>query len=217
MPCGPRWYASIIEAAWTPGTGCTEEDGRLPPVPGNLSALLWPFDCDEAAPWLSELGWTICPPHSAPQAGAPVLAPLCCECESDPFISMPTVHADIIASNPCSDDTMWARQPGRGRFHHIAWKPDRCAHPTTEIMRGAFHDGYEEWNETALEPMCESCCGVFDSEVLHRGAASGDGWSATLTAQLVSTSGWPALRRGGRCDAKLLHYTIPSECIQLSI
>jgi len=185
---GPRWYASLIEAASTPSSGCVDEQGRLPPVPPQLAELLWPSDGDEAAPWLSELGWTICPPHSKPQA----------------------VHADIVASHPGLDHAVWARQPSAGRFHHIAWKPGRSHCPTTEVVRGAFVDECddEDW-QAPLERMCVAACVVFDSEVLHRGAASGEAWSATLTAQLISTSGWPALRKEGRCDPKLLLYTLP--------
>ena len=95
---GPRFYASIIEAALRPvptgltttgllgptevrngngatpsvahsGGGSIAEGGALPPPPPQLRALLWPeSEADAAAPRLTELGWTAVPPHSDPQA-----------------------------------------------------------------------------------------------------------------------------------------------------
>ena len=91
---GPRFYASIIEAALRPvptglatgvlartdgatpsvahsggGSGSIAEGGALPPPPPQLRALLWPeSEADAAAPRLTELGWTAVPPHSDPQA-----------------------------------------------------------------------------------------------------------------------------------------------------
>lgn len=54
---------------------------------------------------------------------------------------------------------------------------------------------------------------MIDSEVLHRGAATGEGqghgFSSTCTAQICSTEGWPALHRCGRADENLMGYTIP--------
>ena len=113
----PRWYASVIEAA-----ARRFEAGLVPPPPAALAALLWPNQGDADAPWVTELGWTICPPHSAPQA----------------------VHADIVASCPGSDAASWFRRPGLGRFHHVAFKPGRVDHPTTEVLRGAFVDQVED-------------------------------------------------------------------------
>lgn len=64
----PRWYASVVEAAWRKGTGCVDANGELPHPPQWLSRLLWPDKGEELRPWLTELGWTMCPPQSAPQA-----------------------------------------------------------------------------------------------------------------------------------------------------
>ena len=124
---GPRFYASIIEAALRPmpavlTTGrpaCTgalgghgsaplvehscgsgiAEGGALPPPPQQLRALLWAAsEADAAAPRLTELGWTLVPPHSDPQA----------------------LHADIASSPDAPDGHPRA---GVGRFHHLLWKP----------------------------------------------------------------------------------------------
>ena len=124
---GPRFYASIIEAALRPmpagltagrpactgalgghgaaplvehsGGGGIAEGGALPPPPPQLRALLWvASEADAAAPRLTELGWTMVPPHSDPQA----------------------LHADIASSPDAPDDHPRA---GVGRFHHLLWKP----------------------------------------------------------------------------------------------
>ena len=125
---GPRFYASIIEAALQPvptgltaglpvptevldgdgvaplversgGGGGITEGGALPPPPRQLRALLWvESEADAAAPRLTELGWTLVPPHSDPQA----------------------LHADITSAPDAPDGHPRA---GRGRFHHLFWKP----------------------------------------------------------------------------------------------
>ena len=124
---GPRFYASIIEAALRPmpagltagrpactgalgghgaaplvehsGGGGIAEGGALPPPPPQLRALLWAAsEADAAAPRLTELGWTLVPPHSDPQA----------------------LHADIASSPDAPDGHPRA---GVGRFHHLLWKP----------------------------------------------------------------------------------------------
>jgi len=124
---GPRFYASIIEAALRPvptgltrglpaptevlsgdgaaplvahsGGGGIAGGGALPPPPPQLRALLWAgSEADAAAPRLTELGWTVVPPHSDPQA----------------------LHADITSAPDAPDGHPRA---GRGRFHHLFWKP----------------------------------------------------------------------------------------------
>ena len=101
---GPRWYASCIDAARrkTKDPGCIDDSGRLPRPPSELERLLWPDPTDAEAPWITELGWTIVPPGSDPQ----------------------DMHADIVASRPDEPGVSTARQRGRGRFHHVAWKSD---------------------------------------------------------------------------------------------
>ena len=133
---GPRFYASIIEAALQPvptgltaglpvptevldgdgvaplversgGGGGITEGGALPPPPRQLRALLWvESEADAAAPRLTELGWTLVPPHSDPQA----------------------LHADIASAPDAPDGHPRA---GRGRFHHLFWKPPPLPLPLT--------------------------------------------------------------------------------------
>ena len=188
---GPRWYVSVIEAAWQQGGGCCDNEGKLPHLPPRLVDILWPESTDGESPWVTELGWTVVPPHSAPQVW----------------------HADIVRC--ASEPPGWTRAQGRGRFHHVAFKPGRQIPCTTEGVRGSFSfsEGDEPipwlWAEERAERMTTLPCTIFDSEMVHRGAASGAGWGTTVTAQLCSSSGWPALSHGGRCSPSLLQYTIP--------
>ena len=212
---GPRFYVSIVEAARDPRSGCCDggEDGsRAPRLPLSTEALLWPEPHDRVAPWLTELGWTLVPPHSDPQC----------------------IHADIVSSPDTPDGH--PRQ-GRGRFHHIAWKATRpmtspasgnvaCVGRqretpagdglcTTEIVGGAFTDGEILPEHYAALESAAAPAVVFDSEVLHRGSGvlRSAAWTTTLTAQLCSTSGWAALPHDGRCEPENLALTIPLELL----
>ena len=146
---GPRWYVSIIEAAWQQRSGCCDEEGRLPPLPPTLVDVLWPNETDGGKPWLTELGWTVVPPHSSPQQW----------------------HADIVRCEP--EPPGWIRS-AHGRFHHIAFKADRTTAPTTEGVRGAFDyaTGDERiphgWADARVETMTALPCVLFDSELVHR-------------------------------------------------
>ena len=62
---GPRFYASLVEAARGP-TGCCTA-GHAPRPPSALAALLWSTREEASRPWVSELGWTHVPPASHPQ------------------------------------------------------------------------------------------------------------------------------------------------------
>mgnify|MGYP001399291575 CR=1 FL=1 len=54
---GPRFYASLIEAARRPG-GCCATPGFAPRPPAELTRLVWSDPADATAPWITELGWT---------------------------------------------------------------------------------------------------------------------------------------------------------------
>ena len=202
---GPRFYASIIDSARGRSraragappavrNGICDRRGKAPRPPRSLARLLWPMRSDGEAPWITELGWTIVPPHSPPQ----------------------DVHADIVAT--VAEREAFPRAPGRGRFHHMAWKRATAAPQqsscvcTTRIVAGAFPaDGTPlDAHYAALAPVAKARAVIIDSEMLHGGAATHSGeWSSTCTVQLCSTSGWPALHSGGRADPDLLTYTIP--------
>ena len=219
---GPRFYVSIIPVAMAAmrdaaagGTGAAAAgasscrigtaDGCAVRPPAGLSALLWPAASDGAAPWITELGWTLVAPASDPQQ----------------------MHADIVSEF----DDEFARKDGVGRFHHIAWKPCGKRAATTHVADGAFTDGVirdehydqlravharEDRDGRPRDPQAATMAAaaiVIDSEVLHCGARTpprADGtWSSTCTAQICSTSGWPALWSGGRVGEDLMKLTIP--------
>lgn len=175
---GPRWYVTCMEAAMK-HYGL---QGVAPPPPDCLQALLWPCKEDRRRPWLTELGWTVVPENSNPQV----------------------MHADI-----CSSEAAHARKPGRGRYHHFVWKLDPKDVCTTNIVPGAFTEGCPEDEHYNKWTIARERALIFDSEMLHRGGQTrpGVGWSSTLTCQLCSGTGMPALRE--RVSTSLMWYTQP--------
>jgi len=154
--------------------------GVAPPPPLELQDLIWPDMEDRQKPWLTEIGWTIVPENSDPQV----------------------MHADI-----CSPGGDNARRPGRGRYHHFAWKTkpeDRC---TTNIVPGGFSEGCATWDDYSKWSQVSGNAIIFDSEMLHRGARTkpGIGWSSTLTLQVCAGTGWVALN--DRVGKNLMWYT----------
>ena len=127
---------------------------------------------------------------------------------------MQALHADIASAPDAADDHPRA---GRGRFHHLFWKPagdcgaEAAALCTTEVAPAAFTDGevrpeHYEALERAGAPAI-----ALDSECLHRGGGTPRcaAWTATCTLQLASSSGWAALPHDGRCEPAQLARTIP--------
>eukprot|EP00929_Paragymnodinium_shiwhaense_P005737 TRINITY_DN10803_c0_g1_i1.p1 TRINITY_DN10803_c0_g1~~TRINITY_DN10803_c0_g1_i1.p1 ORF type:complete len:816 (-),score=122.60 TRINITY_DN10803_c0_g1_i1:50-2497(-) len=173
---GPRWYVTIMEAAMQK----FGPRGVAPPPPAELQDLMWPRKEDRRRPWLTELGWTICPAGSDPQI----------------------MHADI-----CCPNAPQARQPGIGRYHHMAWKLDSSEFCTTNIVPGAFTEGEAGWDHYGKWRTVRAPALIFDSEMLHRGGATkpGKGFSSTLTVQVSSGSGWGALTE--RVSDGLMWYT----------
>eukprot|EP00927_Polykrikos_kofoidii_P078721 TRINITY_DN75537_c0_g1_i1.p1 TRINITY_DN75537_c0_g1~~TRINITY_DN75537_c0_g1_i1.p1 ORF type:complete len:809 (+),score=99.11 TRINITY_DN75537_c0_g1_i1:34-2460(+) len=156
--------------------------GMASPPPADLQDLLWPDAWDRCRPWLTEAGWTIVPENSHPQV----------------------VHADI-----CSYEASNPREPHQGRYHHFAWKLDRGAHCTTNVVPRGFTEGSVEAHhyEQFLEVRAPAI--IFDSEMLHRGGATkaGIGWTTTLTLQICSGGGWPHLQE--RVSETMMWYTQP--------
>ena len=179
---GPRFYASLVEAARGPEGCCT--DGHAPRPPAELIALLWSTREDASRPWVSELGWTHVPPASHPQL----------------------VHADIVNDGCWRDGRAW----GHSRYTHLVWKADGSG-CTTEIVPGAFTNGSCEEGHFDRLTMLGGRCLVLDSEVLHRGGNTFEqtGWTSSCTVQLCATSAMPALRR--MTDPALLPYMLPIE------
>jgi hypothetical protein len=113
----PRWYASIIEAAWsglcdagaTVPTACGTLRPSAPRPSRELADVMWGGDgaAEGARAWITELGWTIVPPGSAPQE----------------------LHADICADG--ADDGLERRS--EPRFTHFFWKADRRSLCTTQV------------------------------------------------------------------------------------
>ena len=102
---------AMREAAETGRSCCIgTADGRAVRPPPELCALMWPAADDGAEPWITELGWTLVPAGSEPQA----------------------MHADIVAEY----DDQYLRKRGKGRFHHIAWKPCGKRPATTNVVDG---------------------------------------------------------------------------------
>lgn len=71
---GPRFYASVIGEAWrqhdsggAEGVHSASPVRPVPRAPESTLKLLWPEVADRAGPWVTELGWTVVPPHSDPQ------------------------------------------------------------------------------------------------------------------------------------------------------
>eukprot|EP00937_MAST-01D_sp_MAST-1D-sp2_P001332 g1332.t1 len=167
---------------------------------------------------VTEIGWTLMPVGSDPQH----------------------LHADIVAAY---DDRRSPPRAAlrHGRFHHVAWKPrpagagaSACAsggnaagtaprppEVSTEVVNGGFTEGQSDVSHYARLRSVRGSGGaepvtavVFDSEMLHRGAAThagggGGGWCSTLTVQICSAEGWPVLCSGGRCCKELLALTLP--------
>eukprot|EP00929_Paragymnodinium_shiwhaense_P027312 TRINITY_DN16057_c0_g1_i1.p1 TRINITY_DN16057_c0_g1~~TRINITY_DN16057_c0_g1_i1.p1 ORF type:complete len:448 (-),score=58.01 TRINITY_DN16057_c0_g1_i1:143-1486(-) len=151
-----------------------------PPPPLELQELMWPDAEDRRQPWLTELGWTIVPAGSDPQI----------------------MHADI-----CYTEAPHPRQPGRGRYHHMAWKLNREEFCTTNIVPGAFTEGVTGWDHYAGWRTVKAPALVFDSEMLHRGGATppGTGFSTSLTVQVSSGTGWSVLSE--RVSESMMWYT----------
>ena len=84
----------------------------------------------------------------------------------------------------------------------------RCReHCTTNIVPGAFTEGCADWDDYEQWTTVRAPALIFDSEMLHRGGSTrpGAGWSATLTLQVCSGTGYPVLSE--RVDDDLLRYT----------
>jgi len=155
--------------------------GVAPPPPAELQELLWPDMRDRCRPWLTELGWTLVPESSDPQV----------------------VHADI-----CSASGEHPRRPGRGRFHHFAWKLRPGESCTTHVIPGSFTEGSVEWEHYSQWTQVCAPAVIFDSEMLHRGGPTcRGGWTSTLTLQVCSGSGWRDLQE--RVSPSLMWYTQP--------
>eukprot|EP01065_Artemidia_motanka_P039437 TRINITY_DN4835_c0_g1_i1.p1 TRINITY_DN4835_c0_g1~~TRINITY_DN4835_c0_g1_i1.p1 ORF type:complete len:781 (+),score=107.60 TRINITY_DN4835_c0_g1_i1:81-2345(+) len=178
---GPRWYVSIMEAVALHYSG----DGCVPYPPSELAAVLWPREEDACRPWLTEAGWTVVPECSDPQV----------------------LHADICGwGDPIPD----VRKEGIGRYHHVAWKLSPQKSCTTNVVPGAFTEGFANWKHYGEREQVKGAAVVIDSEMLHCGAATGEcGWSSTLTLQLSSGEGWPALHTGDRVSKAMIKYTFP--------
>ena len=176
---GPRFYASLIEAY-------RERVSFVPAPPPRLASLVWSVPGDMAAPWVTEIGWTIVPPHSDPQE----------------------LHADIVnESGWCSNE----RTAGRSRYTHLVWKcageePREC---TTQLVKGLFSNGHAAEEDYERLESVGGACLVLDSEVTHRGGSTERrrDWSSSCTVQLCSTSGMRVL--GDLIDASLLKHTLP--------
>lgn len=175
---GPRWYVTCTEAV----KKHYGDVGVAPPPPAELQELLWPCAQDRMRPWLTELGWTIVPEGSKPQV----------------------IHADI-----CYSDAPQPRQHGHGRYHHFGWKLNPSENCTTHVVPGGFTEGCADWDHYRQWTQVKAPAVIFDSEMLHRGAPTkrGIGWSSTLTIQVCSGSGWPALQK--RVSEAMMWYTQP--------
>merc|ERR1719201_953969 len=177
---GPRWYITVTEALLRHYKG--RKVAPLPPP--ELQALLWPMTSDQNRPWLTELGWTAVPENSFPQV----------------------MHADI-----CYADGPNPRKPGRGRYHHFAWKTSPGENCTTNVVPGAFTEGCADWEhyEEDKWKCVRAPALIFDSEMLHRGGQTklGAGWTTTLTLQVCSGTGYPALLE--RVSENMMWYTQP--------
>jgi hypothetical protein len=193
---GPRFYVSIIRAALQVESGCCSAAAcheAAPPPPRELEELLWPHAEDRAGPRITELGWTLVPPHSDPQR----------------------IHADIVAWQRAPDQ----HPRTRGRYHHVVWRappPGGEAAPalcSTEICAAAFTNGVVTPAHHESMRALAAPCVVFDSECLHRGGSTikQADWSSSCSVQLCSGTGWPALACDGRAEPQSLRFTIPIE------
>jgi len=176
---GPRWYVTCTEAL----LAHFRLREIVPVPPGSLQELLWPCDEDRNAPWLTELGWTLVPENSDPQE----------------------MHADI-----CDSSAPNPRGAGRGRYHHFVWKVDPTEQCTTNIVPGAFTEGCAEWEHYDADRwrVAKARALIFDSEMLHRGGATKPqaGWTTSLTLQVCSGVGYPALQE--RISSSMMCYTM---------
>lgn len=159
-----------------------EDRGVCPPPPTELQELLWPAKRDKCQPWLTEAGWTIVPQDSDPQV----------------------MHCDL-----CSYEEVQRRKNGRGRYQHFVWKMDPSAVCTTNIVPGRFTEGSATWDDYDNWTSAKARALIFDSEMLHRGAATSSkaGWSTTLTLQVCSGSGWDTLNE--IVSERMMWYTMP--------
>ena len=157
---GPRWYASIIDATrgrCDHAAGVVNEKGQLARPPPEMQHLLWPAAPDAVAPWVTEIGWTsiIPPPLTVP------LTPAACRsrrrsallCAVVPPKSDPQdMHADIVAGAPDRPGEDTRRQPGVGRYHHMAWKADHLGRCTTQLVRPPPTAAVRTLSPSALKP-----------------------------------------------------------------
>lgn len=159
-----------------------EDRGVCPPPPTELQELLWPSHQDKCQPWLTESGWTIVPQNSDPQV----------------------MHCDL-----CSWEDVKRRSHGRGRYLHFVWKMDPTAVCTTNVVPGRFTEGSASWDDYEKFTSAKARAMIFDSEMLHRGAATScnAGWSTTLTVQVCSGSGWDTLNEIS--SERMMWYTVP--------
>jgi len=159
-----------------------EERGVCPPPPAELQELLWPTHKDKCQPWLTEAGWTVVPQDSDPQV----------------------MHCDL-----CSYEDEQKRSKGRGRYLHFVWKMDPSAVCTTNVVPGRFTEGTADWDDYDNWTSARARALIFDSEMLHRGAATSckAGWSTTLTLQVCSGSGWDTLNE--IVSERMMWYTMP--------
>lgn len=143
---------------------------------------MWSCPEEERRARVTELGWTMTPPESDDQV----------------------MHADIVCWDPLA-------RKDAGRFHHFLWKTDPEERCSTKIVPRGFTQGtcdddhYTAWTQVSAK------CVIFDSEVLHLGAAVGPGrWGSSCTAQVSSSEGWMALtnKESSGISDMLLEYTI---------
>jgi len=144
--------------------------GEAPPLPRGFAALLWPHKDDfKGQHRARSLGWTLAPPNSGPQS----------------------LHAELWG------EPGHLRKGDRTRFPQLLWNHNVDEACATELVPGAFTRGSCAARQFERLKSPEAPALVFDSEILHRGAAvSGNQWVATLSIGLCSPGGWEAWKAG---------------------
>ena len=117
---------------------------------------------------------------------------------SDPQL----LHADL-----------WGRREKRmPRFPHVIWKRGFTTNATTQLVPSGFTRGQADAEHYAALAQEAAPALIFDSEILHRGAATqpaaaqggvagcsgshGAGWVSSCSVELCSFSGWEEWERG---------------------
>lgn len=179
---GPRFYASVVDAALTVASVAAAP-------PQKLADMLWHEGDGDGDRRVTELGWTLVPPESPPQEW----------------------HADIVTEWGDGAGERQASR-GRYHHLFVKSGGGLCGTRVVPGFFGGEHDSSPSaWEVPAIEGFTVAAAPmiVIDAEVLHRGGPTGGAWSSTRTVQFASSEGWRLLHEDGRCSPRDLLRTLP--------